>query len=579
MNKILIFLLVLLIVCGNIMAGTGGEGCTGDAGDSTADTILPYADFVINFCNFPQAWTVSRGRGVKVGILFQQTAGEDKPDWIKKVSGLAPAAQVETIDHAGFVNLAEQVAKFHVILLLEPIGKKDFDRMLQAIKYYTKKGTTILLPAYFGPMKKDFDYKPWQEFIKNAANSGAVIIGAHGRAYQVGSFSYWKEVPVDVFALHNRINDFKYAGPNALIDRNLEEAAYLAAAAAALLKGKNGNLKPREIKKIFKLRGRKMYWTHMRIEWEKGKPRDYVKWFLSRDSLDRFIKARQKNNPEVIEVFSGSTLDAGLILGCGLMGDGEWSFKTLNAEPAQKIATGKGVVVAILDHGFDKEDASLKNRVVKPGSVIPGAPVFSEASHGTWMAKDLVRIAPGVKIMPVRFCGNGIFGDADYYIKGIEYAVRNGADIISISHQAIAKEKYKEFDMAVEEATQKGVTLVYIHYYGDRKDVIETKPIEFAPYCRGREVVFVIGTNFIDDSSSHTWGVSQTAPIVSGVIAMMKEVNPGLRPPAIKQILLKSVNQTPDGYPLLDALKAVKRKNEKTNDYYFFIINGFCCYA
>jgi hypothetical protein len=563
MNKVLIVLFVLLVVCGNKIVGIEGKGYAREAGGGAEETILPCADFVVNFCNFPQAWTVSKGSGVKVGILYRHVDRKDKPDWIKKVSKLAPGTRVETIDHAGFVNLSEKLAKFHIILLLEPVEKKEFGRMLQAIKYYTTKGTTILLPAYFGPMKKDFDYEPWQKFISNAANTGAVIVGAHGRAYQIGSLSYWKEVPVDVFALHNRINDFKYANHDALIDRNLEEAAYLTAGTAALLKGKNKNLLPREIKRIFKTRGRKILWTHMRIEWEKGKPRDYVKWFLSRDSINKFIKVRQKNNPKVLEVFSGSTLDAGLILGLSPMGDGEWSFNTLNAAPAQEIAVGKGVVVAILDHGFDKEELSLKNRVVKPGSVIPGAPVFSEASHGTWMAKDLVRIAPGVKIMPVRFCGNGIFGDADYYIKGIEYAVKNGADIISISHQAIAKEKQEAFDQAVKKASQKGVTLVYIHYYGDRKEVIETKPIEFAHYCQGREVVFVIGTNFIDDSSSNTWGLSQTAPIVSGVIAMMKEINPGLRPLAIKRILLKSVNQTPDGFPLLDALKAVTSVKRK----------------
>ena len=197
-----------------------------------------------------------------------------------------------------------------------------------------------------------------------------------------------------------------------------------------------------------------------------------------------------------------------------------------------------------------------------PGSVLKGTPVFDPdigAGHGTWMTRDLVKVAPGVKIMPVRFCGSGIFGDADLYIKGIEYAAANGADIISISHQPIPKEKQNEFDLAVAKAAEKNVTLVYIHYRGARDEVVVSNPIEFAAYDKDNRKVYVIGTNFIDDSSfPYTWGFSQTAPIVSGVIAMMKEVNPKLTPLEIDHILLKSVNKTPDGYPVLDAVKAVK---------------------
>ena len=204
-----------------------------------------------------------------------------------------------------------------------------------------------------------------------------------------------------------------------------------------------------------------------------------------------------------------------------------------------------------------------RGRGVKVGLLYKDAPVFDpdmEAGHGTWMARDLVKVAPGVKIMPVRFCGNGIFGDADLYIKGIEYAAANGADVISISHQPIPRNKQKEVDSAVAKAAEKNVVLVYIHYRGERDEVVVSNPVEFAAYDRNNRKVYVIGTNFIDDSSfPFTWGFSQTAPIVSGVIAMMKEVNPKLTPLEINHILLKSVNKTPDGYPVLDAVKAVKK--------------------
>jgi len=72
------------------------------------------------------------------------------------------------------------------------------------------------------------------------------------------------------------------------------------------------------------------------------------------------------------------------------------------------------------------------------------------------------------------------------------------------------------------------------------------------------EIIYTIGTNFLDNESSITWGVSQTAPIVSGVIAMMKEIIPNLEPKEIKQILLQSSRTTLDGISILDAEKALK---------------------
>jgi len=216
---------------------------------------------------------------------------------------------------------------------------------------------------------------------------------------------------------------------------------------------------------------------------------------------------------------------------------------------------------------FDKEDESFQDRLVRPTSVLQDAPIFdpkTRAGHGTWMARLLIKVAPDVKIMPVRICGNGIYGDAELYIKGIEYAIENGADIVSLSHQAIPREKQQDLDRAIKKATEKGVTFVYIHYQGKRKDVIVTSPIEFANRHNKNNKIFVIGTNFINESSfPYTWGISQTAPMVAGVIAMLKELNPELTPFEIKKILFESYNTISSGYPILDALKAVKKTESK----------------
>ncbi len=56
---------------------------------------------------------------------------------------------------------------------------------------------------------------------------------------------------------------------------------------------------------------------------------------------------------------------------------------------------------------------------------------------------------------------------------------------------------------------------------------------------------------------STSWGLSQASPLVSGLIALMKEIKPKLSPLKTKKILLESFTPTPQGYPLLDALKTL----------------------
>jgi len=522
--------------------------------------IEPTPDFSSNFCNFPHAWTESRGKNVSIGIVSAGMEGAE--DWVKKVQSLASEADVFRIETEAFLSGDNSIFEHQVILFAQSVDEADYDKAISSIKKCLERDIVFILPAYFGPMEKDKDYSRWKEFVKRASENGAVIVGAHGMMYQLGNLSFWKKIPVDIFALHDEVGGDRLWGTESLINRNLEKPSYIVAGAAVLLRSKYPELSPEEIRNIFQERGRKIIWMVSDVKW-----RDDEDWLrawpvLNQEVLRQEEKQLQENNHKIVETFEGSCLDAALIMGLEPTVDGEWARKVLNVSKAQKIATGKGVTVAILDHMFEPEDWSLIDRVVRPGSVLEGAPVFDPETglgHGTWMAQELVRIAPDVKVMPVRFCGRGRYGEADLYIKGIDYAAENGADIISISHQPLPSDRQEDFDRAIEEAAKKGVTLVYIHYQGERKDVVVTKPIEFAHYYKGSEYVYVIGTNFIDESKfPMTWGVSGTAPMVSGVIAMMKELNPRLTPQEIREILLKSGRELESGYRVLDAVKALQ---------------------
>jgi hypothetical protein len=536
--------------------------------------IEPSNDFSINFCNFPYAWSVTKGKDVNIGIVYAN-AGKS-PNWISKVLSLVPESEVRRIKKTEFLLSKNEIFNHQVILLLEAFREDEYQQALTSIRKSVESGTVVLLPAYFGPIKKSGNYKAWHKFVKESSQKGAIIVGIHGQSYQLGDLSFWKVLPVDIYVLNPRIDGDRYFKPDAMIDVDVESSTYLAAGTAALLKSIFPKMPPAQIKRVFRERGRKVYSMHVDTEWEGNKVRIDYPAKLSKESIKEYqidLKLYQKKHPEfnpkteeVIDL-KFNCLDASLILGLKTMGDGEWAYQVLNVTEAQKIATGKGVIVAILDHMFDKEDKSFQHRLVRPASVLQDAPVFGpevRSGHGTWMARVLVKVAPDVKIMPVRICGNGIYGDAELYIKGIEYAIENGANIVCLSQQAIPREKQQDLDGAIKKATEKGVTFVYINYQGKRKDVIVTSPVEFANRYNKNNKIFVIGTNFINESSfPYTWGVSQTAPMVAGVIAILKELNSELIPFEIKNILFESYNTISSGYPILDALKAVKKIRSK----------------
>ncbi len=514
--------------------------------------VLPTSDFSMNFCNFPFAWEKTKGENMSVGILAYRN--NDQPDWSSGIQKLIPASVVEHYAMSDFLNKTFDENDVQVILISNEVEAGDYDRFLTAVDYY--KDIPVVLPAYFGTMKGDRDYSGWRNFLISASRHGAIIAGSHGDFYQLGDLSFWKTIPVDIFAVMGReIDGFQAMMPEYKIEKNLENSSYLVAGAVALLKSINPSYSNYRIKQLLNEKSRKVFWSLIEIpQGEQGTQlviphfdKDYLGKFE-----DDYIKKTERN------VYEARSLDLMTLFDFRCPDFGGWCFESLNIEEAQEKSTGKGVVVAILDHTFNKNHEALKNRIVSPVSFIEGEPALSNRSdHGTDMATSLVAVAPDVKIMPIVITGRERWGETDLFIKGINYAVENGADIISCSQMAI-KGDQKGLDEAIGKATLKGVSFVYINYGGEKEEVLVPSPIEFRSTNDDQDVIYVIGTNFRDHESPITWGVSHTAPVVSGVIALLKEPRPDLQPEEIKQILLRSTKNSYDGIPILDSNKALK---------------------
>jgi subtilisin family serine protease len=126
-----------------------------------------------------------------------------------------------------------------------------------------------------------------------------------------------------------------------------------------------------------------------------------------------------------------------------------WGLDAVGAYPAWDAGnTGAGVVVAVLDGGFDLDHPDFPDYQGEM-SFVPGQGVvydialdpdaFSHGSHvaGTIAAPangfGVTGVAPEATIMPVKVLEDSGSGDFSWVIAGIYYAAMNGADVINMS--------------------------------------------------------------------------------------------------------------------------------------------------
>lgn len=108
----------------------------------------------------------------------------------------------------------------------------------------------------------------------------------------------------------------------------------------------------------------------------------------------------------------------------------------------QRNLTGKGLVVAVLDEGFDASHGALKPQLssyryntANQRNDVSETVVFSNGSfrfesHGTHVAGIIANVAPDAKIIPIKV--QGFDGDQDF-VKALQIASKSPAHIVNIS--------------------------------------------------------------------------------------------------------------------------------------------------
>ena len=147
----------------------------------------------------------------------------------------------------------------------------------------------------------------------------------------------------------------------------------------------------------------------------------------------------------------------------------------LGARNAWTLATGQGVVVAVVDTGVADANAHFPDGVVLPGrSFVGGSPRTDPRAHGTAVAGIIAArsigdrsgvegLAPRAVILPVKVVPDEEGGDdggvaIGALADGIRYAARSGARVVNVSLSTTSDDP--RLRAAVGEATRAGALVV-----------------------------------------------------------------------------------------------------------------------
>jgi len=275
----------------------------------------------------------------------------------------------------------------------------------------------------------------------------------------------------------------------------------------------------------------------------------------------------------------------------------DWGHELLDVPEAWKATKGKGVVVAVLDTGVDLEHRDLKTQIQASrdftGSRSGPADVNGHGSHtgGVVAAAEnetgMVGVAPEARLLNGKVLGDKGSGSSSGIARGIDWAVAEGADVISMSLGGPAPDGYTQ--AAVRRAEAAGVIVVAaagnegprpgtVGYPGGYPEVVcvgavdhESRVANFS--SRGNQLLIAApGVNvrscYPGDRFATMSGTSMATPYVAGVAALWCASHPEVpkkdRPAAFRRALAETARDlapagrdTATGYGLVQPAKLV----------------------
>lgn len=266
-----------------------------------------------------------------------------------------------------------------------------------------------------------------------------------------------------------------------------------------------------------------------------------------------------------------------------------WAQRTLDPASVWPFSTGRGVTVAVVDSGVDRDHPQLRARgAVLRGEdfhlvgKLPGA--FDCDSHGTAVAgivaarpvagTGFAGLAPGATILPVRVSDRGLTDDGavemidpDVLARGIWYAADHGAKVMNLSLAGAGD--HPRIRDAIRHAVAKDVVVVAAAGNGQRG---RAPQVSYPAAYDG-----VLGVGAIDEAGQRLdgsqigpqvdlvapggdvlaasragghqyWrGTSFAAPFVAATAALVRSAWPELSAPEVAKRILATATPAPGG--------------------------------
>jgi type VII secretion-associated serine protease mycosin len=261
--------------------------------------------------------------------------------------------------------------------------------------------------------------------------------------------------------------------------------------------------------------------------------------------------------------------------------DAQWHVDYLDLATAHQISRGAGVTVAVIDSGIDATHQDLRDNLapgtdlVEPanrdgwtpeehGTVVAG--VLAGHGHGPGGADGVLGVAPAARILPIRTTDDSEDPQprSRLLADGIEYAVANGATVISIS---LSSDPSDIDQRAIEAARRSDVVVVAAA--GNRPDAEAVTfpaalPVVVAvggvDRAGGLAEFSVTGPQIMLTAPGHeivstapgdeyviASGTSLAAPIVAGTAALVRAAHPQL---TADEVIHRLVSTADDAGPL-----------------------------
>lgn len=245
----------------------------------------------------------------------------------------------------------------------------------------------------------------------------------------------------------------------------------------------------------------------------------------------------------------------------------------LTREWAWGSSTGKGVSVAIIDSGIERDHPALEGSV--QGGVIvewdanernkvryvEDHDLIDLSGHGTACAGIIHAIAPDAELFSVRVLGRDMTAKALQFAGGLRWAIEQEMYVVNLSLSTSRAEYYALFHELADQAYFNNIVLVsavnnisvpsYPSLYSSVISVAAhdchepltyyynpSPPVEFGALGINVEV------SWLNGGSCVSTGNSFAAPHIAGIVALIRAKHPNLTPFQIKTVLFACASNT-----------------------------------